>query len=104
MTKDTYYRFKEALEAIAAGEGDAAKAAAEALRSRKRELGSGKPQPVRRSARDIADASHKRAERIYQQWVAAGKPSKKKFAVSLGMNPHTGATWIKRAEWVRRWS
>ena len=95
----TYHRMKAALEAIAAGVLDPVELATETLRSRQIVA---KPKPVRRKMEDISAAGRRRADLIYEQWLAAGSPSKKKFALSLNMHPNTGRFWIARGERQKR--
>ena len=99
MTETTYGRYMAALKAIADGHPDPVAVAVEALRSR---VPAPKPKIVRRRAEEIKQASQERARIMYDRWVAAGKPSKYKFAKSLGMNGNTGRYWITRGEWLER--
>lgn len=100
--KNTYDRYKQALEDIANGSEDerSVAIAVEALRSR---IPVAKIKIVRRTAAEIKAAGRRRADLIFNAWEKAGRPPMRTFAPSINMHPQTCRGWISRGEAQKYW-
>lgn len=101
---NTNQRLKDALQRIANGDDDPVGIAKEALRSRRIVA---KPKVINSNYRTLDEMrrqSDEKADDIFNQWVAAGKPTLREFAILIGKSKSWTSWWLnggKRRDYYR---
>lgn len=99
MVTDPYYRYKVALQEIAAGGSDPVAIAKEALRSRVRQKKPIDPSTAPRSRESHhADRVKERIE-FFERWVEAGQPGATKYSLQLGCKPERVRRMLAFGAW-----